>query len=213
MMNNSSRKMIILESVLDDIPASKDSGASVSLRNGKSGLRPGEWQLCLMCPDWTSAKRRAIEGILDVYADEGNITGTRECPGINDVTDGGRLGSLSGYEAAMVVFTCPDTESSLKCLFYILYQSGWCAAFVEDSGKWTFLQDNEDACSAVRSLVLCGKIKLDVYGNLNSRLYGMLWPDETFDAGHADELERCMRRIKERCARLHSKREMKRRGY
>lgn len=206
MMNNSSRKMIILESVLDDIPASEDSGASVSLQNGKSGLRPGEWQLCLMCPDWTSAKRRVIEGILDVYADEWNITGTRECPGIDDVTDGGRLGSLSGYDAAMVEFTCPDTESSLKCLFYILYQSEWCAAFVEDSGKWTFLQDNEDACSAVRSLVLCGKIKLDVYGNLNSRLYGMLWPDETFDVGHADELERCMRRIKERCARLHSKR-------
>ena len=201
--------MKIFESILDGLETSELD--SVSVRNRTSSrLQPGEWQFCLMCPDWTSKKQRVIEDILRIYSSEYHITRVRECPEIDSVMVGSSLGNISDYDAAVLEFDCPDMMSKVKCLFYILYHSGWCAFFIPRNEKYVFRFDNEETCSAVRTLVLLGKLKLDMYGRMNSFIYEMIWPDVEFDMEHSDELMKYIGKIKMKCEKLAEERK---KGY
>lgn len=74
-------------------------------------------------------------------------------------------------------------------------------AFICHDGKWCYIQDNQKLCSGTRFLMLAGRIKLDRWGMLGNDMYGMIWPYETFDLDHCNELNQCMDALKRKFER------------
>lgn len=188
-------KKFIFESVLDDMETS--SSGKIPVESGNYIPRPGEWNFCLMCPDWTSTKHRAVERILEAFAEDWKITYVRECPAeIDDVMDGGKIGRIRDYDCSIIEFSCDGLMNKVKCLWFLLAQNEWMPAFICHDGKWCYIQDNQKLCSGIRFLMLAGRIKLDRWGMLGNDMYGMIWPYETFDLDHCNALNQCMDALK-----------------
>ena len=148
-----------------------------------------------------------IENILDAFSTEYRISHLKDYMDvIDDLMDGGRLGKISEYkgqfkdtDALIVEFNCENLMMSVKCLFYIMVQYWTLLFFFDKDGKYAYIGHNTNACSRAFDLFLVGRIKLDDYITIKNAIYGMIWPDETFDLEHANELDVCMDRIKKKC--------------
>ena len=192
--------MILYESILDNLEKDTSRVRPVSAYVP----RPGESDFCLMVADINNDQERVIRNILDAFADDYHITYSRECPNIDDVMDGGRLGSISDYDCAIIEFSTSSLLNSVKALFYLVSRTYWMPAFICSNNKWTFVQENEDACTYAEFLFKNGRLKLDDWADLKNDIYGLIWPEETFDIDHANTLDKAMDVIRRKCTRVHS---------
>lgn len=125
---------IICESILDKL----EKTSSPEIHSSRTSCPvPGAWDFCLMVADITQDKERIIRNILDAFTDDYHITYSRECPDIDDVIDGGRLGNISDYDCAIIEFSTTSILNSVKCLFYLFSRTYWMPAFICHNNKWT----------------------------------------------------------------------------
>ena len=197
------KRTIICESILDNIEKS-NRRSEVS---GRYIPQPGEWDFCVMVLEATPQNELRIENILDAFSTEYRISHLENYMDmIDDLMDGGRLGKISEYksqfndkDALIVEFNAENLMMSVKCLFYIMIQQQTLLFFFDKDGKYAYIGHNTNACSIAFDLFLTGMIKLNDYITIKNAIYGIIWPDETFDIEHANELDVCMDRIKKKC--------------
>ena len=193
---------IICESVLDSIGKSETSHPDVHVYIPQ----PGRFDFCLMIPDATTQTVNNIKIILDVFADEYHFTNPRECPEINSVIDMGRLGNILDYDCVILEFNAHSLLAKVKTLFQIFAHLLWCPAFIdpvfiEHKSKWTFVEDNEEACEIAMRFNHSHNISLDEFITLKNSFYTIIYPLETFDTEHANALDKVMDIIKVKCNR------------
>ena len=193
--------MIIYESILDKLDK---TSTNVQPVHGYVP-RPGQYDFCLMVADINNVQERIIRNILDAFTDDYHITYSHNCPTIDDVIDGGRLGNISDYECAIIEFSTSSLLNSVKALFYLFSRTYWMPAFIYNNGKWTFITENEETCTLSNTLFQTGKLKLDDYSKLKNDIYGLIWPEETFDINHAEDLDKAMYIIRSKCIRVNQK--------
>ena len=191
-------RTIICESVLDSIGKSETGHPDVQ----RHIPRPGYYDFCLMIPDATVQTVNNIRIILNVFADEYHFTSPRECPEINSVIDMGRLGNILDYDCVILEFNAHSLLAKVKALFQIFAHLLWCPAFVEYNSKWTFVEDNEEACKIATRLNNSHRnVSLDEFITLKNSFYTIIYPSETFDPDHANALDKVMDIIKVKCNR------------
>lgn len=189
---------IICESVLDSIGKSETGHPDVRVHVPQ----PGRFDFCLMIPDATVQTVNNIKIILDVFTDEYHFTNPRECPEIDSVIDMGRLGNILDYDCAILEFNAHSLLAKVKTLFQIFAHLLWCPAFVEHNSKWTFVEDNEEACEIATRLNNSHRnVSLDEFITLKNSFYTIVYPLETFDIEHANALDKVMDIIKVKCNR------------
>lgn len=189
---------IICESVLDSIEKSETGHPDVQ----RHIPRPGYYDFCLMIPDATAQTVNNIRIILNVFADEYHFTSPRECPEINSVIDMGRLGNILDYDCVILEFNAHSLLVKVKALFQIFAHLLWCPAFVEYKSKWTFVEDNEEACEIATRLNNSHRnVSLDEFITLKNSFYTIIYPSEIFDTNHANALDKVMDIIKVKCNR------------
>lgn len=191
---------IIYESVLDNIEKSETGHPDVQ----RHVPRPGYYDFCLMIPNATIQLMNNIKIILDAFADEYHFTSPRNCPEITSVIDMGRLGNILDYDGAILEFNAHSLLSKVKALFQIFAHTLWCPTFVEHNSKWTFVEDNEEACEIATRLNYSHRnVSVDELCTLENSFYAIIYPLEleTFNAEHANELFKVMNIIKAKCNR------------
>ena len=188
---------IICESILDSIGKSETSYSDVHMHIPQ----PGRFDFCLMIPDITTQTVNNIKTILDVFADEYHFTYPRQCPEINSVIDMGRLGNILDYDCLILEFNAQSLLAKVKALFQIFAHLLWCPAFIEHNSKWTFVEDNEEACEIATRFNNSHNISLDEFITLKNSFYTIIYPLETFDIEHANALDKVMDIIKVKCNR------------
>ena len=191
-------RTIICESVLDNIEKSETGRPDVQ----RHIPRPGYYDFCLMIPDATVQTVNNIRIILNVFADEYHFTSPRECPEINSVIDMGRLGNILDYDCVILEFNAHSLLVKVKALFQIFAHLLWCPAFVEYHNRWTFVEDNEEACKIATRLNNSHRnVSLDEFITLKNSFYTIIYPSEIFDTNHANALDKVMDIIKVKCNR------------
>ena len=190
-------RTIICESVLDSIGKSETGHPDVQ----RHIPQPGRFDFCLMIPGATIQLMNNIRIILDAFADEYHFTSPRNCPEIDSVIDTGRLGNILDYDCVILEFNAYSLLAKVKTLFQIFAHLPWCPAFVEHNSKWTFVEDNEDACKIATRFNHSRNISLDEFITLKNSFYTIVYPLETFDTEHANALDKVMDVIKVKCNR------------
>lgn len=188
---------IIYESVLDNIEKSETGHLDVQ----RHIPRPGYYDFCLMIPDATVQTVNNIRIILDVFADEYRFTNPRQCPETTSLIDMGRLGNILDYDCVILEFNAHSLLAKVKALFQIFAHTLWCPAFVEHNSKWTFVEDNKEACEIATRFNNSHNISLDEFITLKNSFYTIVYPLETFDINHANALDKVLDIIKIKCNR------------
>ena len=142
----------------------------------------------------TQENELRLQNILGAFSTEYRISHLKNYMDvIDDLMDGGRLGKISEYksqfndkDALIVDFNCENLMMSVKCLFYIMVQYWTLLFFFDKDGKYAYIGHNTNACSKAFDLFLTGMINLDDYIIIKNAMYGVIWPDETFDIEHGN---------------------------